>query len=182
MIGQCLSNKNESATVAKKTKILPTKQGLTATQKPAVVRWFLSTVPQRTARWDGSTRHSGTGRGQKPPSPPCFPAAHPDGDVDTPSADQLLLCWIGTPRVACAHNWLERLGKLPPHPRVLDASVLLPCPTLISHHWPGLLLLLGVLVYMRAPWLGEVICFFGRIKRTSNYITIIPTSILICGG
>ena len=27
MIGQCLSNKNESATVDKKTKILPTKQG-----------------------------------------------------------------------------------------------------------------------------------------------------------
>ena len=28
MIEQCLSNKNESATVAEKTKILPTKQGI----------------------------------------------------------------------------------------------------------------------------------------------------------
>jgi len=33
--------------------------------------------PQWTARRDGSARHSGTGPGQKRPSPPCFPAAHP---------------------------------------------------------------------------------------------------------
>jgi len=35
VIGQCLTNKNESATVAKKQKILQTKQGLCSVQKIA---------------------------------------------------------------------------------------------------------------------------------------------------
>lgn len=99
----------------------------------------------------------------------------------------MLLCSFGTPRVTSAHNWLERRGKFSmPAPPCAGRPGAQPLA-----HWCVLCVMsdqssltrcanASVLLYassmIRRPDL-----FFGRIRRTSNYITIIPTSILICG-
>jgi len=60
-----------------------------------------------------------------------FPLPTPgsyDGDGETASADNCSYARFGAPRVTSAHNWLERRGKLPPHPRVLGTSMLFHAP------------------------------------------------------
>jgi len=52
-----------------------------------------------------------------------------DGDGDTASADNCSSARFGAPRVTSAHNWLERCGKLPPHPRVVGFSMP-PCSSM----------------------------------------------------